>query len=142
MKYLLIAMTLLASSCSIRSAYPALGSMAGGAVGSLGGPLTGGAAALGGYGIGKASQVGGDHKELVAAVQAMSEGDVNALVQLKLEEARSSGFFDGILDQVWAFLKLCLIGVVVWQAVPLIFTHVSNKKTRKHLEENGITKKI
>jgi hypothetical protein len=37
-----------------------------------------------------------------------------------------------MLDEIYGFLKLCLIGVILWNVVPLIYTrYVHNKAQNK-----------
>ena len=69
---------------------------------------------------------------LANKVKAISEGDVQKLVQLQLDEKMDDGFFDSMLDEVYGFLKLCLVGVILWNVVPIIYTrYVHNKAKTK-----------
>ena len=130
MKYLLIAMTFAFASCSIRTFYPTVGGVVGGAVGSLGGPVTAAAAAGAGVMVGEMAKGNEDLKKAKEEIKALSTGDVNKLVQMRLEEAKSGGFFDSVLDGVYSFIKLALLGLVLWNVVPIAITWISHKKLK------------
>ena len=105
------------TSCSLRSTYPTLGAIAGGGVGSLGGP---GTAALG-AGIGAVSGEALKNKDaLIEAeetIEALSHGDVSALVAQGMEEHKS-GF-----EKFTSTIKNILIGAAVllggYLAIPI-----------------------
>ena len=136
MKYLFILLCLTLQGCS--SLYPLGGSV----VGATGGAAVGGVpgAAVGatvGWGAGKGAQVVKEIKNLTEQVEAVTTGDIDKLVELKLKEKKESGFFDSILGEVYDFLTLVLIALVLWNAVPLVYTFISNKKVHKKI--NGGT---
>ena len=94
----------------------------------MGGP---GGAAIGagvGYGVGKGTYYYVENKGLIKTI---SEGDVEKLVQQGLENAKDNGFFDGILDEVYGLIKLCVIGLALWVAIPLLYTRHVHKKTKE-----------
>jgi hypothetical protein len=101
----------------LRSTYPTLGAIAGGGVGSLGGP---GTAALG-AGIGAVSGEALKNKDaLIEAeetIEALSHGDVSALVAQGMEEHKT-GF-----DAFTSYIKKILIGAAVllggYLAIPI-----------------------
>lgn len=105
------------TGCSLRSTYPTLGAIAGGGVGSLGGP---GTAALG-AGIGAVSGEALKNKDaLIEAeetIEALSHGDVSALVAQGMEEHKT-GF-----DAFTSYIKKILIGAAVllggYLAIPI-----------------------
>lgn len=97
--------------------------------------MTAGAGALAGYSAGKAAQVGVKHKE---TIQALSEGDVSELVKQGLVEAREDGFFDNIVGEFYGLLKLVCLGLILWNAVPLVWTYLLKKEVKK----NGIAKEV
>jgi len=137
MKHLLMTMTFFISSgCSISSMYPAAGATIGGSIGGVtGNPVTAGAGALAGYSAGKAAQAVTKHKE---TIQALSEGDVSALVQQGLVQAKKDGFFDGIVGEFYGLLKLVCIGLIGWNAVQLVLHYFLKREVRK----NGIAKEV
>ena len=119
--------------CSKATFYPLAGSVGGATVGALGGPGPAAGGAALGWGVGKGAQLMEENKGLANKAKALSEGDVQKLVQLQLDEKMDDGFFDSMLDEVYGFLKLCLIGVILWNVVPLIYTrYVHNKSKIKH----------
>jgi uncharacterized membrane protein YsdA (DUF1294 family) len=105
------------TGCSLRSTYPTLGAIAGGGVGSLGGP---GTAALG-AGIGAVSGEALKNKDaLIEAeetIEALSHGDVSALVAQGMEEHKT-GF-----DAFTSYIKKILIGSAIvlagYLAIPI-----------------------
>jgi len=117
MIYAIILLALCMASCNLRSTYPTLGAIAGGGVGSLGGP---GAAALG-AGIGAISGEALKNKDaLIEAeetIEALSHGDVSALVAQGMEEHKT-GF-----DAFTSYIKNILIGAAVllggYLAIPI-----------------------
>ena len=134
------------AGCSLSSLYPPMGATfgaAGGAVATGGNPVGAGVGAVSGYSLGKAAQVGAENKDLQETVELYEKGDVEALVQKRLEEeAGEGGLFGDALAGVKDFMKLCLIGLVLWNVVPLLVTWLSHSKTNKKLkEQNGISEK-
>jgi len=123
------------TSCSVSSIYPGAGATVGGAVGGLGGPVTAGAGALAGYSAGKAAQVATEHRE---TIQALSEGDVSKLVKQGLVDAREEGFFDGMVNEFYGLMKLVCLGLILWNAVPLVWTYLLKREVKK----NGVTGKV
>ena len=120
------------SGCSKASFYPLAGSVGGATVGALGGPGPAAGGAALGWGIGEGAKLMEENKGLANKVKAITEGDVQKLVQQQLNEEMDNGFFDSMLDEIYGFLKLCLIGVILWNVVPLIYTrYVHNKAQNK-----------
>lgn len=122
------------NGCSKASFYPALGATGGAAVGSLGGPGTAAGGAALGWGVGEVSKYMEENKHLTNQVKALSEGDVQQLVKNQLDESMDEGFFDGMLTEIYGLLKLCLVGVVLWNVIPIIYTRYVHKKTK-----NGVS---
>ena len=130
---------LLCTSCGIKKFYPLAGSVVGGSAGALGGPISAGLGAGAGWTIGELARGDAELKEAQETIVALSTGDVDRLVQKKLEAARDGGFFDGILDEVYGFLKLGIIGVALFFIVPLLYTRHVHKKQK---ESNGKDKAV
>jgi len=105
------------TGCSLRSTYPTLGAIAGGGVGSLGGP---GIAALG-AGVGAVSGEALKNKDaLIEAeetIEKLSHGDVSAIVASGLAEHKT-GF-----EKFTSTIKNILIGAAVllggYLAIPI-----------------------
>ena len=134
MKYfLLLGLLALGSGCRVSQSYPFLGATAGATAGALGGPVASGASAAAGWTIGKGAQLYSENKELVETVEAISKGDIGDIASgiVKKEIAANVDRFDEALS----FLYLCLLGVVVWNLIPLLYTHYVHRKAK----ENGKT---
>ena len=141
MKYLLVALLpLLMTSCA--SLYPLGGSVVGATGGAAVGGIPGAAIGAGvGWGAGKGAQVVKENKNLKEEVEAYSKGDVEKLVQLRLQEAKEGGFFDSMLEGVYDFIKIVVLVLVLWNVLPLVYTFMSNKKIHKKINggDNGKT---
>ena len=111
-----------------------MGATGGAAVGSLGGPGTAAGGAALGWGVGEVSKYVEENKHLTDQVKALSEGDVQQLVKNQLDESMDDGFFYGMLTEIYGLLKLCLVGVVLWNVIPIIYTRYVHKKTK-----NGVS---
>ena len=122
------------SGCSKASFYPALGATGGAAVGSLGGPGAAAGGAAIGWGVGEVSKYMEENAHLTQQVKALSEGDVKQLVANQLDESMDNGFFDSMLTEIYGLLKVCLIGVVLWNVIPIIYTRYVHKKAK-----NGVS---
>ena len=118
------------TSCSKASFYPAVGATGGAAVGSLGGPATAAGGAAIGWGVGETAKHIEKNKHLTAQVKALSEGGVKQLVNNQLNESMNNGFFDSMLTELYGLLKLALIGIVLWNVVPIIYTRYVHKKAK------------
>jgi len=122
------------NGCSVRSFYPTFGGIVGGAAGSIGGPLTAGAGAGAGVMVGEMAKGNADLEEAKATITAITKGDVEGLIAAGIGQQK--GFVDEALDAVYAFVKLCLVGIVLWNFVPLAYTWIIHKKHKN----GGITK--
>lgn len=135
MKYLCVAFFLI-SATSCASLYPIGGAVIGGGIGSLGGPagaaVGAGAGAAGGQILAKDK----DLEEAKEKIEALTTGDVDKLVELRLQEAKEGGFFDSLLEGVYDFIKLTVLVLVLWNVLPLVYTFLSNKKIHKKINGN------
>jgi hypothetical protein len=89
-----------------------------------------------GYSVGELAKGNQDLEEAKDTIKALTTGDVDALVEKRMGEAIDGGFFDSILDGVYDLLTLCLIGVVLWNLIPLIYTRYVHKQQRNN-EQNS-----
>ena len=134
MKHLVMtALLLLTPSCSMRTFYPTVGGVVGGAAGALGGPVTAAAGAGVGVLAGELAKGNEDLKQAKATIKAISKGDVEALVAAGM--GKQKGFMDEALDTLYGFMKICLILLILWQLVPLAYARFIHKK------QNGNPKK-
>ena len=133
MKTLLPLLLLLLGGCSMRSLYPTIGGGLGAGVGSIGG--VGGAIAGGMSGAAVGSILKGDDdvKKMASTVKAISEGDVQGLIEQGLLEQRS--LFDQIIDGIYDLLLLCGVGVGLWILLPIFYSRYLHKKTDTRLSE-------
>ena len=134
MKYLLPFVILLLCSCSIKKFYPLAGSVVGGSAGSLGGPLSAGLGAGAGWTVGELAKDDEELQDAKETIQALTTGDVDALVEKKLKEKKDSGFFDSILDGVYDILKIGVIIIAAWMILQLWFSKHIHTKVRKNEE--------
>ncbi len=121
------------TGCSKASFYPLIGATGGATVGSIGGPGTAAGGAAVGWGAGEIAKYVEENKHLTDQVKALSEGDVKQLVDNQLNESMDNGFFDSMLNEIYGLLKLCLIGVVLWNVIPIIYTRYVHKKAKDEI---------
>ena len=127
MRHLLVFALICLSGCRASSTYPRMGAALGGGVGALGGPAT---AALG-AGLGNATGEAlkqGELDEEVAKIKALTEGDVEKLLELKMKE--EGGFLEQMQTWFWSVLKWCILGSVLYFVVPIIYTRHIHKKIK------------
>ena len=86
------------TGCSLRSTYPLVGGLAGGAAGSIGGPLVGGLSAGAGVLAGEALKNKDALVEAEEKLTALSHGDVSALVAQGMEEHKTG--FDAFTSYI------------------------------------------
>ena len=127
MNYLFAISLLFLGGCSLRPLYApmggALGAAAGGAVGGVGGAFLGGGAgaATGGLLAGE-----DELQDAKVTITAFSRGDVEGM--LAAATGKQKGFVDEAIDGVVGFVKLCLIFLVLWNLIPIIYTRYIHKK--------------
>ncbi len=129
MKHLcIVLLLLLLSSCNMTSLYPVAGAVGGAGAGAAVGGVPGAVIGSGlGYGSGKLGQLASENKQLVKAI---TEKDVQAMLEAGM--GKQKGFFEEALDTIYGFIKLCLIGVILWNLVPIIYTRYVHKKANAH----------
>lgn len=110
------------------------GAVVGGGAGSLGGPVTGAVGAGTGYAVGelaKNEETANDLQQVKDKVEALTKGDIEKLVELELKE-NNDGFFETIMSEVWGLLKLVVIGLVLWNVVPILYSRYLHKKQKNN----------
>lgn len=118
MIYLLLLICILATSCSLRSTYPTLGGVIGGSAGSIaGGPVVGGLSAGAGVLAGEAWKNKDALIEAEETIEALSHGDVSALVSAGLEEHKSG--FDKFTATIKQWLILAAVGLGAYLVIPI-----------------------
>tara|TARA_R110002167_G_scaffold322538_1_gene528418 strand:- start:14 stop:439 length:426 start_codon:yes stop_codon:yes gene_type:complete len=134
MRISLIAMLTMLTGCSRTGFYAPLGATVGGAVGSVGGPVASGGGALLGWSVGKGAALVEENKDLVQTVDALSRGDVSAIVSAQMKGQQST--IEKATDTIWTALKvaaLCILGVL---SIPLFITRSNSKKIKKICDKN------
>lgn len=132
---ILLCVIFLNFSCSFRSLLSPSLALVGGATGAVatgGNPIGAGLGAGLGAGTGSLLAMDDEKREdQEMLVEVLTSGDVNKLVESKLESAKENGFFDGILNEIYGVIKLCVIGCALWFVVPMIYSHWRAKRTEK-----------
>ena len=129
---------LMLCSCSMRSAYPLMGGLAGGAAGSLGGPVIGGLSAGAGVLAGEALKNKDALIEAEEKLDLLTHGDVSALVAQGME-SHKSGF-----DAFTSYIKNILIGAAVllggYLAIPIFIAKRTAQNCSKTEAEKHMTR--
>ena len=114
-----------------------MGSVGGATVGSLAGPGGAAAGALGGYGAGALAQAqadgGSQSADALETIQALSEGDVKKLLELRMKEEGSK--MDGVVSSIWSTLKIAAVLIVIISLVPIFWSSHNHKKIKEVLEK-------
>jgi hypothetical protein len=131
----IIVLALCMASCSLRSIYPTLGGVIGGSAGTLaGGPVIGGLSAGAGVLAGEALKNKDALIEAEETIEALSHGDVSALVAQGMEEHKT-GF-----DAFTSYIKNILIGAAVllggYLAIPIFIA----KRTAQNCSKSEAVK--
>jgi len=133
----ILLLTLACAGCSLSSLYPVAGSVSGAAVGGIAGPAGAAAGALGGYGAGALAQAQSDGKSdaatAVQTLQALSEGDVKKLLDLKMQEHGSR--LDSVTGAIWTTLKVAAFVVLAFLLIPVFWSRANHKKIKEVLEK-------
>lgn len=126
------------TGCSLRSTYPLVGGLAGGAAGSLGGPVIGGLSAGAGVLAGEALKNKDALIEAEETIEALSHGDVSALVAQGMEEHKS-GF-----AEFTSYVKKILIGAAVllgcYLGIPIFIAKRTARQCSKTEAEKHLTR--
>ena len=127
-------MAICLTSCSFRSVYPTLGGIAGGGVGSLGGPGTAALGAGAGVLAGEALKNKDALVEAEETIEALSHGDVSALVAQGMEEHKT-GF-----DAFTSTIKKILTGAAVLLGGYLLIPIFVAKRTARQCSQTEAIK--
>jgi len=122
------------TGCSFRSTYPLVGGLAGGAAGSLGGSLVGGLSAGAGVLAGEALKNKDALIEAEETIEALSHGDVSALVAQGMEEHKT-GF-----DAFTSTIKKILTGAAVLLGGYLLIPIFVAKRTARQCSQTEAIK--
>ena len=122
------------TGCSMRSVYPTLGGIAGGGVGSIGGPGTAALGAGAGVLAGEALKNKDALVEAEETIEALSHGDVSALVAQGMQEHKT-GF-----DAFTATIKKILTGAAVLLGGYLLIPIFVAKRTARQCSQTEAIK--
>ena len=128
----IILLCLLLTSCSFRQFYPTAGALVGGSVGSLAGPVGGGLGAGGGALLGEVARGNEEIQEAKDTIQAISHGDVSALVEAGLSEHKTG--FDAFTQSIKKILLGSAIILILYMAIPIFIAKKCSQA------ENGAVK--
>ena len=130
----IIILAICLTSCSFRSVYPTLGGIAGGGVGSIGGPGTAALGAGAGVLAGEALKNKDALVEAEETIEALSHGDVSALVAQGMQEHKT-GF-----DAFTATIKKILTGAAVLLGGYLLIPIFVAKRTARQCSQTEAIK--
>ena len=128
---LTFAITFLLAGCSLRSTYPTLGGIVGGGAGSLGGPGTAALGAGTGALAGEALKNADALVEAEERIEALTHGDVSALVAQGMAEHQSG--FDQFTSNIKKWLGWAAIALGAYLAIPIF---VAKKCSQKEAVKN------
>jgi len=128
---LTFAITFLLAGCSLRSTYPTLGGIAGGGVGSLGGPGTAALGAGAGVLAGEALKNADKLVEAEEKIEAITKGDVSKLVAQGMAKHQSG--FESFTNNVKRWLMWAAVGLGAYLAIPIF---VARKCSRTEALKN------
>ena len=128
---LTFAITFLLAGCSLRSTYPTLGGIVGGGAGSLGGPGTAALGAGAGVLAGEALKNADKLVEAEERIEALTHGDVSALVAQGMAEHKSG--FESFTNKIKQWLLWAAIALGAYLAIPIF---VAKKCSQKEAVKN------
>jgi len=134
MIYAILLLAICLTSCSFRSVYPTLGGIAGGGVGSIGGPGTAALGAGAGVLAGEALKNKDALVEAEETIEALSHGDVSALVAQGMQEHKT-GF-----DAFTSTIKKILTGAAVLLGGYLLIPIFVAKRTARQCSQTEAIK--
>jgi len=134
MIYAILLLAICLTGCSMRSVYPTLGGIAGGGVGSIGGPGTAALGAGAGVLAGEALKNKDALVEAEETIEALSHGDVSALVAQGMQEHKT-GF-----DAFTATIKKILTGAAVLLGGYLLIPIFVAKRTARQCSQTEAIK--
>ena len=106
------------SSCSFKQFYPTGGAIVGGGVGSLGGPATAAVGAGAGALVGEIAKGNEEIEEARETIEALTTGDVEALVQKGMGEHKNA--FEDFVSTIQRILLGAGVCLLLYLGIPLI----------------------
>ena len=93
-----------------------------------------GGGALIGWSVGKGAALVETNKDLVQTVDALSRGDVSAIVSAQMKGQQST--IENATDTIWTALKVAAFVVLGFLLIPLFITRSNSKKIKKICDKN------
>ena len=127
------------TSCKASSWYPVMGSVAGGATGAVtGGPVGAGVGSGIGYAGGKTAQLMQENEDLSETVNALTHGDVSALVQQGMAK-HATGFeeFTSYVKRI-LIVAACILGAYL--CIPIFVARKTAETCSKTAAERHMTR--
>ena len=127
------------TSCKASSWYPVMGSVAGGATGAVtGGPVGAGVGSGIGYAGGKTAQLMQENEDLSETVNALTHGDVSALVAKGMEKHASG--FEEFTSYVKRILIIAACLLAAYLSIPIFVARKTAETCSKTAAERHMTK--
>lgn len=128
----LLLVIVILSGCKASSWYPAIGATVGGATGAIAGPMGGGVGAGVGYASGKTAQMMTENEDLKNTVDALTHGDVSALVDAGMEKHRSG--FEEFTSYIKKILIIAACVLAAYLSIPIFVARKTAETcSKKHL---------
>ena len=106
------------TSCSMKQFYPTAGAIVGGGVGSIAGPAAGAVGAGGGALLGEVARGNAEIQETKEKLEALTHGDVSALVEAGLSEHKSG--FESFTASIKKILVVAAAILMIYLAIPIL----------------------
>ena len=138
---IILLLPLMLFGCRMKTFYPTIGAVAGGGVGSLGGPMVAAGAAGAGALVGEIARGDSDLEEAREEIKALTTGDVEKLLEIRMSQQKSG--FQSLISGIYNLLIICGIVAGGIFILPFLYSHRLHKKTTaniKKVEQNGQVK--
>ena len=117
----------------MKKLYPTAGATVGAGAGALlGGPAGGALGAFAGAASGEVLKSEAEVKEAIETVEALSKGDVEALVKIKMDEHK--GWFEKTVDGIYDILKITALATGLYFIFHFWYgRHIAKKLSKKEI---------
>ena len=126
------------TSCSMKQWYPTMGAVVGGGAGALGGPGTAAVGAGGGALVGEVLQGNKEVEEAKETIDALTHGDVSALVQKGMEKHATG--FEEFTSYVKRILIIAACILAAYLSIPIFIARKTAETCSKTAAERHMTK--
>ena len=130
--------TLMLGGCSMKQWYPTLGAIVGGGAGSLGGPAIGAVGAGSGALVGEVLQGNAEVKEAQETIEALTHGDVQALVEKGMAQHASG--FDEFTSTIKKILMVAACALGAYLLIPIFIARKTAETCSKTEAEKHLTR--